>query len=90
MPMDKAILSEDHPGYIGLYNGDYSSPSDVKTIVERADLILDVGGVVFQDLNTGLWSDVRIPDQSCHLFQPNAATHSISKLPPIPVNAATH
>ena len=33
---------------------------------------------------------LRIPDQSCHLFQPNAATHSISKLPPIPVNAATH
>ena len=33
---------------------------------------------------------VRIPDQSCHLFQPNAATHSISKLPPIRVNAATH
>ncbi len=34
--------------------------------------------------------ELRIPDQSCHLFQPNAATHSISKLPPIPVNAATH
>ena len=35
-------------------------------------------------------AELRIPDQSCHLFQPNAATHSISKLPPIPVNAATH
>ena len=56
MPMDKGILSEDHPGYIGLYNGDYSSPSNVKAIVESADLILDVGGVVFLDLNTGLIS----------------------------------
>jgi hypothetical protein len=33
--------------------------------------------------------DVRIPVQSCHLFQTNAATHSISKLPLIPVNVAT-
>lgn len=57
MPMDKGTLSEDHPGYIGLYNGDYSSPSNVKTIVESADLILDVGGVVLLDLNTGLVSD---------------------------------
>jgi hypothetical protein len=32
---------------------------------------------------------VRIPVQSCHLFQTNAATHSISKLPLIPVNVAT-
>ena len=64
MPMDKAILSEDHPSYIGLYNGDYSSPSDVKTIVEHADLILDVGGVVFLDLNTGLWSDALKEDRT--------------------------
>jgi hypothetical protein len=32
---------------------------------------------------------VRIPAQSCHPFQTNAATHSILKLPLIPVNAAT-
>ncbi len=32
---------------------------------------------------------LRIPVQSCHLFQTNAATHSISKLPLIPVNVAT-
>jgi hypothetical protein len=33
--------------------------------------------------------ELRIPVQSCHLFQTNAATHSISKLPLIPVNVAT-
>jgi integrase len=32
---------------------------------------------------------LRIPVQSCHLFQTNTATHSISKLPLIPVNVAT-
>jgi len=32
---------------------------------------------------------LRIPVQSCHLFQTNAATHSILKLPLIPVNVAT-
>jgi hypothetical protein len=31
---------------------------------------------------------VRIPVQSCHQFQTNAATHSILKLPLFPVNAA--
>ena len=33
---------------------------------------------------------LRIPVQSCPQFQPNAATHSISKLPLNPVNTATH
>jgi indolepyruvate decarboxylase len=56
-PMDKGLLSEDHPSYIGLYNGDNSYPIDVRTIVEAADLILDIGGLIFEDLNTGLWSD---------------------------------
>jgi hypothetical protein len=32
---------------------------------------------------------LRIPVQSCHPFQTNAATHSILKLPLIPVNVAT-
>ena len=33
---------------------------------------------------------VRIPVQSCPQFQPNAATHSILKLPLNPVKTATH
>jgi ABC-type multidrug transport system fused ATPase/permease subunit len=32
---------------------------------------------------------LRIPEQSCHPIQTKAATHSISKLPPIPVKSAT-
>jgi hypothetical protein len=41
------------------------------------------------DSEETVWIPLRIPVQSCHLFQTNAATHSISKLPLIPVNVAT-
>jgi hypothetical protein len=45
-------------------------------------------------INTGskrntLMNSLRIPDQACHRFHGKAATHSIRKLPPIPVNPAT-
>lgn len=56
-PMDKGTLSEAHPGYLGIYNGAGSSPSQVKEIVESADLVLDIGGVIFEDFNTTFWSD---------------------------------
>jgi hypothetical protein len=32
---------------------------------------------------------LRIPVQRCHLIQAKAATHSMAKLPPIPVKVAT-
>ena len=56
-PMDKGLLSEDHPGFLGMYNGSRSSPGALESVVEQADLLLDVGGLVMEDLNTGLWSD---------------------------------
>ena len=55
-PMDKALLSEDHPAYLGMYNGGRSSPAALQGVVEAADLLLDLGGLVMEDLNTGLWS----------------------------------
>lgn len=55
-PMDKGLLSEDHPAYLGLYNGARSSPPALQALVEEADLVLDVGGLILEDLNTGLWS----------------------------------
>ena len=42
----------------GMYNGDRSSPLAVRDFVQNADLILDLGGIVLEDLNTGLWSNV--------------------------------
>lgn len=56
-PMDKGVLSEGHPGYIGIYNGANSSPAIVSRCVEEADLVLDIGGVVLEDINTGFWTD---------------------------------
>ena len=56
-PMDKGIISESHPGYLGIYSGMGSSPVDLKGIVEGADLVLDIGGVVFEDFNTTFWTD---------------------------------
>ncbi|AUB82220.1 alpha-keto acid decarboxylase family protein [Candidatus Thiodictyon syntrophicum] len=55
-PMDKAVVSEAHPNYRGCYSGQGSSPVGVQQIVEEADLILDIGGVLFEDFNTSLWS----------------------------------
>lgn len=56
-PADKGIVSESHPGYAGIYNGDSSYPPEVRDFVQSSDLILDVGGIVFEDLTTGLWTD---------------------------------
>lgn len=56
-PMDKAVVSEAHPNYLGIYSGMSSSPSNLKVLVEGADLILDIGGVVFEDFNTTFWTD---------------------------------
>lgn len=57
-PMDKGVMCEGHPNFLGMYAGDRSSPLPVRDIVQNADLILDLGGIVLEDLNTGLWSDV--------------------------------
>lgn len=55
-PMDKGVLSEAHPNYLGLYAGVGSAPETLKDWVESADLVLDIGGVVFLDFNTTIWT----------------------------------
>jgi len=55
-PMDKSLLSEEHPAFLGMYNGNRSTPPGLAGVVEQADLLLDFGGLVLEDLNTGLWS----------------------------------
>ncbi len=62
-PMDKGVASETLPGYLGIYNGVSSAPAAAQGAVESADLILDIGGVVFEDLNTGFWSDTLSEDK---------------------------
>ena len=53
--MSKGLLPESHPLYLGMYNGE-SSLGDVRKIVEGADLVLDLGGVVYSDGETGTFS----------------------------------
>lgn len=56
-PNDKGIISEAHRNYLGLYAGLSSAPASVKAAVESADLILDLGGLMRADANTGIWTD---------------------------------
>ncbi len=51
MNMGKGIVNESHPGFIGFYNGDYSTPG-VQTRVESSDCIVSFG-TVLSDFNTG-------------------------------------
>ncbi len=53
---DKGIISESHPLYLGIYNG-IRSPENIRQTVESADLVLDLGGVIFFDLNSGFSSN---------------------------------
>lgn len=55
MLMDKAVISESHPNYLGMYRGSASDGS-IKEAVESADLILNVGGALFTDLATAFFS----------------------------------
>ncbi|WP_422928273.1 alpha-keto acid decarboxylase family protein [Singulisphaera sp. PoT] len=55
MAMDKAVLSEAHPQFVGMYAGAPSSPA-VREAVEGADLVIDAGGVFFSETNTSAYS----------------------------------
>ncbi len=59
--MDKGLLDESLPGYLGLYNGHRSAPESVASVVEGADVVLDLGGVIPEDLNMGLWTGALDP-----------------------------
>ena len=64
MSYDKGVVDESLPQYIGLYSAGSSQPPAVRDIVENADLILDVGGVMLTELNTGLWGAVLDTDKA--------------------------
>ena len=55
-PMDKGVLSEASPGYLGIYSGQGSLPPALQPFVEAADVVLDIGGVAFLDFNTTFWT----------------------------------
>src|SRR5947209_687564 len=55
MAMDKGVLSETHPQFVGIYAGGASSPA-VREAVEGADVVIDAGAVSFNDINTSAYS----------------------------------
>src|SRR5205085_1612814 len=61
-PMDKGVLSEAHPQFVGTYSGAASSAA-VREAIEGADLVLDAGGVCFHDLNTSAYSSRISPER---------------------------
>ena len=63
-PNDKGVVDESIPQYMGLYAGAGSHPPAVRDIVENADLVLDIGGVLLFELNTGFWGDVLDTDRA--------------------------
>ena len=62
MLMDKGVLGETHPQFVGMYSGALSSP-EVLLAVEGADLMLDVGGVVWHDINTVAYTGHVAPEK---------------------------
>ena len=61
-PMEKGVLSETHAQFAGMYMGGGSSPS-VLEAVEAADLVIDAGGVNFNEINTGAYSSRLSPEK---------------------------
>ena len=55
MAMDKGVLDETHPQFVGIYSGAASPPPVLKAI-EGADLVIDAGGVSFNEINTAAYS----------------------------------
>lgn len=55
-PNDKGTMDEGMPQYIGLNAGKMSSSDAVSNLVDKADLVLDIGGIVTSELNTGFWT----------------------------------
>jgi indolepyruvate decarboxylase len=55
MVMEKCLVDEGHPQYVGLYAGAMSAQG-AREIVEGADVVLDLGGVNLNDIATAAYS----------------------------------
>jgi indolepyruvate decarboxylase len=53
--MEKCLIDESHPQFIGLYAGAVSAQS-TREIVESVDVVLDLGGVSLNDITTASYS----------------------------------
>lgn len=63
-PMGKGVIFESHPNYLGIYSGVTSTPKGLNTLVESADLVIDIGGLIPEDINTGNWTNNLSPEKT--------------------------
>lgn len=61
--MDKATLSEAHPQFIGGYAGTKYSAPHVTETVEGSDVVINAGGVLFNDFSTAGFATNIDPDK---------------------------
>lgn len=72
--MDKASISESNPLFMGMYKGEMSE-KNVLEAVANADLVLDLGESVFDDLSTG-FGTAFIPLDKVMTVAPTFVVHS--------------
>lgn len=65
MFMAKSVLDEQHPAYIGMYDGTLMNPS-VQDFVESAELVISVGSP-FTDFNSGAFTSRLDPNRIIYL-----------------------
>jgi len=61
--MDKGLVDETHPQYLGLFAGDASAPASVGPAVASSDLVLCLGDLIEEDFNIGSWSGIVAPER---------------------------
>jgi pyruvate decarboxylase len=74
--MAKAVLSEDHPQFSGVYIGDVSLP-EVKELVDQADLAINIGALK-SDFNTGSFSYKLTTDKQIELHSDHIIVQSVA------------
>lgn len=62
MFMDKSVLDERHPNYLGMYDGALMQP-EVRDFVESADRVISIG-TLMTDFNTGAFTSKLDPDKT--------------------------
>jgi len=65
MVMDKSVLDEQHPSYMGMYDGKLMDES-VRAFVESSDLVLNIGAMM-TDANTGSFTADLDPDKTINI-----------------------
>ncbi|OAT22611.1 alpha-keto acid decarboxylase family protein [Proteus myxofaciens] len=66
MFMDKSVLSESHPQYVGMYDGQLMTPQ-VRNFVENSEYIIGIGAIL-SDFNTGCFTAKINPEQFINIM----------------------